>query len=197
MKTFPIIADLYGVFYYLTSYMHRFYNFYRNMTIPCLSLVQLLLSNLDSWKCNWLTDKHNQKLADKILKKLSNKKRKCPLWIFLIWSIGTVQQSIHSGYICCNNKNVTEVTFKDTVRTAGKLADELISLKIRDAEPDVKEIDIVEEFIGDELEEFYKECPVYRKWSGKPRFRKPSLIFYSKLEKEILKILKMKLFRIK
>ena len=56
------------------------------------------------------------------------------------------------------NKNVTEVTFKDTVRTAGKLADELVSLKIRDVEPDDEEIDIVEEFIGEELDEFYAEC---------------------------------------
>ena len=50
------------------------------------------------------------------------------------------------------NKNVTEVIFKDTVRSYGKLAGEQqVSLMIEND----KETDIVETFVGEELKEFY------------------------------------------
>ena len=53
------------------------------------------------------------------------------------------------------NKNVTEVVFKDTVRSYGKLAvEQQVSLMIEND----KETDIVESFVGEELKEFYDEC---------------------------------------
>ena len=63
------------------------------------------------------------------------------------------------------NKNVTEITFRDTIKATEMLADELVyiddklvCLTIRNQEPFEEDIDIVEEFIGKELEEFYAEC---------------------------------------
>jgi hypothetical protein len=91
------------------------------------------------------------------------------------------------------NKNVTEVTFKDTVRTAGKLADQAVSLKIRDADRDDEEIDIVEEFIGEELDEFYAECSSLQEVIRKDEIEKAITNYLFKT----WKILKMKLLWLK
>ena len=78
------------------------------------------------------------------------------------------------------NKDLTEVTFKDTVSTAGVLAEEMVSINLRNAEPNVledEEIDIVEDFIGKELEEFYEECANLEEFIKKEKIQKAITTF--------------------
>ena len=61
------------------------------------------------------------------------------------------------------NKNVTEITFRDTFKATDMLSEEFVyfddkfvCLTIRNEKETInKKFDIVEEFIGKELEEFY------------------------------------------
>ena len=86
--------------------------------------------------------------------------------------------------ILVRNKNETEVTFKDTVKTAGILADELVSLTLRIAEPKNEDIDFVEEFIGKELEDFYEECASLQEVIRKEKIQKAITSFLFKTWKE-------------
>ena len=89
------------------------------------------------------------------------------------------------------NKNVTEVTFKDALKATEMLADELVyideklvCLTIRNAEPDDEEIDIVEDFIGKELEEFYEECASLSEVIRKAKIQKAITRYLVKTWKE-------------
>ena len=86
--------------------------------------------------------------------------------------------------ILVRNKNETEVTFKDTVKTAGILADELVSLTLRIGEPKNEDIDIVEKFIGKELEDFYEECASLQEVIRKEKIQKAITSFLFKTWKE-------------
>ena len=79
------------------------------------------------------------------------------------------------------NKNVTEVIFKDLVRSNGNIAGEQqVSLKIEND----KEPDIVETFAGEELEEFYKECASLQEIIRKTKIQKAKTQFLLKTWKE-------------
>ena len=79
------------------------------------------------------------------------------------------------------NKNVTEVIFKDLVRSNGNIAGEQqVSLKIEND----KEPDIVETFAGEELEEFYKECASLQEIIRKTKIQKTKTQFLLKTWKE-------------
>ena len=76
------------------------------------------------------------------------------------------------------NKNITEVTFKATVRTHGDLAGEPIRLRLEN------ETDIVEEFLREELEEFYKECARLQEVIRKAKTKRAIHYFLFKTWKE-------------
>ena len=82
------------------------------------------------------------------------------------------------------NKNVTEVIFKDTVRSYGKLAGEQqVSLMIEND----KETDIVETFVGEELKEFYNACANLHEGIRKAKVEKAITHFLLKTWKESVK----------
>ena len=76
------------------------------------------------------------------------------------------------------NKNVTEVTFKATVKTHGDLSREPIRLRLEN------ETDIVETFLREELDEFYKECARLQELIRKAKIKKAITKFLLKTWKE-------------
>ena len=76
------------------------------------------------------------------------------------------------------NKNVTEVTFKATVRTHEDLAGEPIRLRLEN------ETDIVEIFLREELDEFYEECARLQELIRKAKIKKAITKFLLKTWKE-------------
>ena len=103
-------------------------------------------------------------LVSKTLKNVSKEKRKKDYGSFQTGALGQFNNPSIVD-ILVPNKNVKDITLRDTFKATDMLAEEivyfdekLVCLTIRNEEPSVKNIDIVEEFIGDELEEFYNEC---------------------------------------
>ena len=76
------------------------------------------------------------------------------------------------------NKNITEVIFKATVRTHEDLAGEPIRLRLEN------ETDIVEAFLREELDEFYKECDTLQEVIRKAKIKKAITKFLLKTWKE-------------
>ena len=76
------------------------------------------------------------------------------------------------------NKNITEVTFKATVRTHGDLAGEPIRLRLEN------ETDIVETFLREELDEFYEGCARLQELIRKVKIKKAITKFLLKTWKE-------------
>ena len=103
-------------------------------------------------------------LLNKTRKNVSNGKESPDFGSFQTGALGRFNNpSIVDIYV--PNKNVTEIIFRDTVKATKMLAEELdhieekfVSLTIRNEETNDENIDIVDEFIGKELEEFHAEC---------------------------------------
>ena len=70
------------------------------------------------------------------------------------------------------DNDLTEVTFKENFQELLDLEKELIRLKLKSKKNDHEKFDIVEEFIGPELREFYTECKSLEEYCRKSRIQK-------------------------
>ena len=70
------------------------------------------------------------------------------------------------------DNDLTEVTFKENFQELLDLEKELIRLKLKSKKNDHEKFDIVEEFIGPELREFYAECKSLEEHCRKSRIQK-------------------------
>ena len=91
------------------------------------------------------------------------------------------------------DENLTEVTFKDNYQELVDLEDELIKLKLKsksqqhfEGDEIEEDFDIVEEFIGPELKEFYEEYERMEEDMKKNKIKKAVASFVVKTWKENL-----------